>query len=290
MDDDSIISFLRSRGPSLPSDISKHARTNTVFVGAHLSAMVEKKIVFVSNIRIGSSPLYYLKEHKSKLEQFIKHMDEKDRRTFELLKQKKVLRDKDQNPLIRVSLRAIKDFAVQLNVRISDSSEIFWKLYSITDEEASSIIKGILEPPAIETPVKELTKPSVEESKSEVKKEDIKLEEGIEKEKPAKDLISAEQKKPLQEKEKIKQKRQVQEKLVQENIKESPATPKLTQKIPAGEFYTLIEQDFSKKSITIISSEIIKNNKEYDLIIKLPSTSTASTPRLAASRSRKSRF
>jgi hypothetical protein len=266
MDDDTILSFLRSKGPSLPSDIARYIRTNTIFVGAHLSAMLEKKLICISSIKIGSSPLYYLKDQKNRIEEFISHLDEKDRRTFALLKQKKVLRDREQHPLIRVSLREIKDFAVQLNVRTDNSQEIFWKLYSLSDEEASNIIRDILEPPVIKLKI-EPQKQKIEKAKSEIKKEETKIKE------PRKEQ-KIEIKKPEPVKEKLKPKLQVQETLVKGQIKE-PVKEILLEKptekpVIKGKFYSSVIESFGRKSITIIKEEMVKADNEYDFIIKLP--------------------
>ena len=143
--EDKVVAFLRSRGPSLPSDISKNLKTDTFFAGAHLSTLVESNKAFVSHLKIGSSPLYYLKEHRSRLEHFAKYLGEKDKKAFDLLKEKKVLRDKSLDALTRVSLRSIKDFAVQLNVTVASNREVFWKFYSVNDEEVNLLIKNILE-------------------------------------------------------------------------------------------------------------------------------------------------
>jgi len=48
-----------------------------------------------------------------------------------LLMQKKILRDKTAEPIVRVALRSIKDFAVPLQVKINDNVEIFMKVNSI---------------------------------------------------------------------------------------------------------------------------------------------------------------
>ncbi|MBW2991893.1 hypothetical protein KY345_01610 [Candidatus Woesearchaeota archaeon] len=254
--EDKVIAFLRLKGPSLPSDIARQLKTNTFFAGAHLSTLLEKNQVFVSNIRIGSSPLYYLKDHKYRLEQFSKYLGEKDKKTFDLLKQKKVIRDRTQDPLTRVSLRNIKDFAVQLNITVNNNREIFWKFYSLKDEEAHTLIKNIIEP--------------VKEKPKEIKKQPEIKEKPKEPEKPA--IIKEEKiiKQPIPEKPKIKTailekpKPIIQEKLIQKPIEK-------IQLIIKGEFYNQIMNSFSDKNITIQSTEMIKKNKEYDFIIKIPS-------------------
>jgi hypothetical protein len=279
MDDEQVITFLKLNGPSLPTAIAKFVRTNTVFIGAHLSTMLEKKLICISSIKIGSSPLYYLKEQRNMLEDYASHLDEKERGAFELLKYRKVLRDNEQNPLIRVSLRQLKDFAVKLNVRTNTTQEVFWKLHSVTDEEASSIIRDILEPPAVKPKV-EMQKQKVERQKPEIRKEaarpkEVKKEQKIEVKKPE---IAKEKPKP-------KPKHTIQE-TIKDSIKETPVqqiktqqieavAEKITEKIPEkplfkGKFYTSIIESFARKSIVIVKEDMIKADNEYDFIIKLP--------------------
>jgi hypothetical protein len=288
MDDEQVITFLKMNGPSLPTAIAKFVRTNSVFIGAHLSTMLEKKSICISSIKIGSSPLYYLKEQRSMLEEYANHLDEKERKAFELLKYRKVLRDSEQNPFIRMSLRHLKDFAVQLNVRTNSSQEIFWKLHSVADEEASSIIKDILEPPAAKPKV-EPQKPKIEKAKIEIRKEEaipneepkiIKETMPKEEEKPAEESSEQkiEQKKPGIHKEKPKQKKQIQETLVQEQIKEPIIEPVIEMPLEkpeekpliTGRFYTSVIESFGRKSITVVKEEMIKADNEYDFVITLP--------------------
>ncbi|MBW2983195.1 hypothetical protein KY327_02735, partial [Candidatus Woesearchaeota archaeon] len=69
---------------------------------------------------------------------------EKDRRTAELLKRKQILKDDEQEPLTRVSLRQIKDFAVPLEVKTKDGTVLFWKWYLLSTKEAEPLIKQAL--------------------------------------------------------------------------------------------------------------------------------------------------
>src|SRR3989338_2178112 len=100
-----IISFVKSKGPVLPYQIGK----------------------------------------ENLLQKYSSNLHEKERRAYELLSQKKVLEDSSLEPLTRVALREIKDFAVQLNIRTQSKNFIFWKWYLCSDEEAGAMIKSFLE-------------------------------------------------------------------------------------------------------------------------------------------------
>lgn len=268
--EDKIMAFLKLRGPSVPADIARQLKTDTFFAGAHLSTLLEKNQISVSNIKVGSSPLYFIKDQKYKLETFAKHLGEKNKRTFDLLKEKKILRDKNQDPLTRVSLRNIKDFSVQLNVNLNGNKEIFWKFYSIKDEEASSLIKAILNPPIIKKQPQTIEKPKEikQEKKETIPIKEIKKEQPVIKEKPIEPIKTEPIKEIKKEQPVIKEKpiEPVQEKLIHEPIKEQEKP------IVKGEFYNLIASRFIQKNIIIQKTEMIKKNKEYDFIVKIPSS------------------
>ncbi|MBD3309745.1 hypothetical protein GF351_00850 [Candidatus Woesearchaeota archaeon] len=141
-----IISIIRSKGPVIPVQIAKELETNMIFASAHLSELVRSgEIRITQNLRIGGSPLYYLQGQEYKLQDFAEHLNEKDQKALELLKQNKVLKDREQTPLIQVALRSIKDFAVPLQVTHNDDSkEIFWKFYLMSTDNASRVIQSRL--------------------------------------------------------------------------------------------------------------------------------------------------
>jgi hypothetical protein len=140
--DDKIIAFLKANGPSIPVHMVKELKQDTIIIGAMLSALAGTKKLIISNTKIGGSPLYYLKEDEAKLQDFAKYLNEKDQRAYELLKEKKVLRDKEMTPLLRVSLRAIKDFAKPVTVTVGGQNEIFWKWYLIKSDESEKHIRA----------------------------------------------------------------------------------------------------------------------------------------------------
>lgn len=247
--EDKIIAILRLRGPTLPSGLAKQLKTDTFFAGAHLSSLLEKNMVRVSSLKIGSSPLYYLKEQKYRLEGFAKHLGEKEKKAFDLIKAKKILKDKDQSPVIRVALRSIRDFAVQLNVRINGEQELFWKFYSVKDEEINSLIRQILEKKIIKSEQK-LEKKIIEKPKTK-KQETLKKPEPNIKEHP-------------KEKQETIKKPKI-EKAIQQKIVEKQQ-PKIQE-----EFYQSIIINLNKRNITVETVETIKKKNEYDLIMRIPS-------------------
>ncbi|MBI2577121.1 hypothetical protein HYV84_07960 [Candidatus Woesearchaeota archaeon] len=154
-----IAQIIGMRGPVLPIELGRALQMETLFVAAHLSEMFERGKVKISSVKVGSSPLYYLPGQEAQLQKFSDNLNEKDMRAYQLLLQKKVVRDIALDPLTRVALRSIKDFAIPLQVDYQGNTELFWKWYLLGEDEAKILIGTILgggEEPAKESkPVKE---------------------------------------------------------------------------------------------------------------------------------------
>ncbi len=144
MSREKILKIIRDKGPVIPSQISKEIGTNILFASAMLSELVARRELKVSHLKIGGSPLYYVPGQETLLENFSDKLNEKEKAAYSLIKNKRLLKDKEEPPLNRVALRAIKDFAIPLEVSFNDHKEIFWKWYSLDNKEAETYIKGAL--------------------------------------------------------------------------------------------------------------------------------------------------
>jgi len=158
-DREEILRIIRQKGPVLPVQVAKEIETSILFASAMLSELVSAHLLKLSTVKIGGSPLYYLSGQASMLQEFSKYLPNKEKEAYELLKEKKVLRDSSQEPAIKVALGNMKDFAWPLNATINNSKELFWKWYLTENEEAVGLIKGIM---------------GIKEQKEEVKKEEPK--------------------------------------------------------------------------------------------------------------------
>lgn len=185
-----ILEIVKKEGPILPAQISQKVVSNVLFTSAILSDLVRQNQIKISKARIGNSPVYYIKGQEYKLQMLYKHLGEKPRKIYELLKEKKILRDKELESWQRVAIREIKDFAMMLNVNFNTGQEVFWKWYMTPDEEAKQKITEILKK---EMPKQKEQKK--EEPKEEPKKE-IKKETKKEPEKKEKQIKIKEDKKP----------------------------------------------------------------------------------------------
>ncbi len=139
-----ILSILKSRGPSLPVHIAGGTGLSMLFASAFLSELFSEKKIKISNMKVGNSPIYFLPEQEFMLQNFSQFLKSKEKDAFILLKQKKVLKDWEQEPAIRVALRAIKDFAIPFK----KNEEIFWRYF--TEEEKEKPKQDIEKEPQIE--------------------------------------------------------------------------------------------------------------------------------------------
>lgn len=124
-----IIKILNTRGPSLPIQIGKEMNMNSLFASAFLSELSQEKKVKISNLKVGGSPLYYLLGQEEQLINFIQYLHPKETEAFNQIKEKKLLKDVDLEPAIRIAMRSIRDFAIGFK----KDDEIYWKYF--LDEE-----------------------------------------------------------------------------------------------------------------------------------------------------------
>ncbi len=232
LDKEKIYELVKTQGPLIPRDIMKVIGGDTFLIGALLSQLKSSGRIFVSNTKIGGSPVYYVLGQEEKLQDLYKYLHDKEKKAFDLLKKEKVLQDSQLEPVTRVALRQIKDFAKPLEVNRGGNKEIFWKWYLLENDEAGRLIKEILVPPG-----KEEKKPIKEEKKE--PKEDKKVEE----KKEQKEKTEPKDKKPVEEK--------------QEDHQDS--------------FYKKLKNYFDKNKIEVVSREIIRKQREIDFLIKIPS-------------------
>ena len=126
-----IMQVLMIRGPSIPVHIAKEIGQSILFTSAFLSELFSEKKIKQSNLRIGNSPAYFIQGQEFMLEKFSYHLKSREKDAFTLLKEKKFLIDEEQEPAIRVALRAIKDFAVPFQ----KNNKLIWRYFKIPENE-----------------------------------------------------------------------------------------------------------------------------------------------------------
>jgi len=131
-----ILSIIKEKGPIIPADVSG-AIGQTLFITAViLSEMVKEKLLMMSHVKIGSSPLYFLPGQEGALEKYTNYLPVKERNVFELLKKKEIIDDSTINYAEKVAIRNIKDFAIPMKASFGGEEKIFWRVYFIPKEQA----------------------------------------------------------------------------------------------------------------------------------------------------------
>lgn len=171
-----ITEFLKNKGPSLPSTISREIGMSLLFTSALLSEMINDKSIKFTNLKIGGSPLYYLEGQEILLDNFTKHLQFKEKEVFEKLKEHQVLDEESLEPAHRVAIKSIKDFAFPIKLSVEGKDKVFWRFHLLSQEEALKKIEEILKKKRKET--REEKKEHERKGKSEKEeKKEVKSEE-----------------------------------------------------------------------------------------------------------------
>lgn len=245
-----ILTTLSAKGPSLPVHLAQAIQLSPLFASAFLSELYSEGKVKISSMKVGSSPLYFLPTQEPLLENFIDYLNPREKEALHLLKKEKVLDDELQAPVVRVALRAIKDFAVPLKITQNDKEKLYWKYFSIHDNELRDLI---------EKPKKKYEKQVSLEEKGQEQKKEIGNIEGKQIEKQ----IAKEIRNELNE-EKKEQKKQ-EEPINEPSILEKQ---KKTKKTAESKFITNIKEYLSVKEIEVLET-IEEKKKEFHAKIRI---------------------
>lgn len=258
-------------GPTFPSKIAKQLGNgaDTMLVGAILSTLISTGDIKVSTVKIGGTPLYYIPEQESKLEEFITYLNEKDKATFRLIKEQKVLQDSTQDPLIRVSLRTIKDFAKPFEVNYQNKKITFWRFYNLTTEEATIIANNkLLQAAQLEQNIinannqKTINIETIENAKAESNNTKQIIQ-------PLSEILISKHEKETLSDERVNNEIPVNsEKIATKHAthitkKQEPKESSENEK----DFYEIIKTHITSKNLDIVSKEKVKKT-EYNLILK----------------------
>ncbi len=244
IDKSKVLDIVKAKGPVLPREVVKEVGGDTFLVGAVLSQLVDDKQIKLSYAKIGGSPLYYYSGQEQKLSMLYDHLHEKEKRAYDLLKQKKIIKDSEADPLLKVLLRQIKDFAKALEVNVNGQKQIFWKWHLVSKEEVEKEIREIIK--------KDIPKREPETQISQPKK----LESA-----EAEPLEGTDKKE--QEPEKREPKKEEQEKLAGDD--------KSHDNQPDDELLDKITRLFGDKNIKILEKEVIRKNSDIEMTIQIPS-------------------
>lgn len=276
---DKILQMVRMKGPLLPSQINRELNTNLLFASAMLSELVDNKALRITHLKVGGSPLYYVAGQEHRLQEFAKKLNEKDYRAYDLLRQTKVARDKDQEPLTRACLRELKDFAVPLEVNFNNTIELFWKWYLLPNEEVEPLVRQRL---GLDKPAPSLERSRVVSQQSQVadplieKKLALTRKVLLEKD----EARLQEKRKDREEQQKIREK-SVEEKNQRKDVEkvgktdgEKPLAPEgfVDRGEPNDKFFRKIKTFFDENKIHIVSHKVIRKESDIEFTVEIPST------------------
>ncbi len=275
-----VLRVVRMRGPIIPNELKKALKQgDTILLGAMLSELSNKGQVAISKTKLGGSPFYYDPSQPGVLEKIAQHLNEKDRRTHALLREKKVLRDTAHEALTRVSLRNIKDFAIPLTVNAPEGEQLWWKYYLVSDAEAEQLIKralGMLAEPRVEpapAPPEPMPQPARWGIEPHLEKEEKREAEPETTATPQPTSSSLAAQQPTRETEKREREKPKPETRRREPRSQKETPPPEQQLLPVGiedEFYDEVQRFFKKHDITVKDATLIRKRSELDLIILLP--------------------
>ena len=166
---DKVLAFVKTQGPVLPMQVAKDLGKDTFYAGAILSELLNSKMIKISSAKIGGSPVYYIPGQEDKLQILYNGLPQKEKEAYNLLREKKILKDKDVQPAIRVALRMIKDFAIPF---YDKNQEIIWRWYLHKKEHPQPAQPIIMSKPAvIPQTIVQTTPPAIQQSmQQEIKK------------------------------------------------------------------------------------------------------------------------
>jgi hypothetical protein len=191
-------------------------------------------------MRVGGTPIYFLPGQEQELEKFSIHLPHKEREALNLLKQKRFLKDSEQEPAIRVALRSIRDFSFPFK----KGEDLYWRHISVPENE---IFEQKIE---VKEEVKE--KEEKKEIEKEVKEQKVETKPEEKKEKPRKE------RKPRQKKE-VKEVKEQKLEIFDKPLK----TEKLIEK---SDFIKNIEKFLERNSIKIIREIELKKREYYAIV------------------------
>lgn len=297
---DQILEFLKITGPTIPTKVAKTINSDIIIASAHLSDLAAQKKVRISSLKFGGSPLYYLSGQEDQLYGFAaSNLNPKDMAVLDRLKDEGVLREATLDLLSKVALRALKDFAVPLQVRTPDSSELFWKWHLLPDDTTNHLVREILYPPQAEeiqapeptadhapspmplaeepVPIKTLTpEPLIPQAPVEVEWH-VEEESTITQSDQQSIVTYPEINQPKKTRSSRKASSSVSQDATQTVLAEQPTvktqspkktTPPKVEK--ADPFLPTVERFFRELNITVQEQEIIRRGAEVNLSIKVP--------------------
>ncbi|PIZ50042.1 hypothetical protein COY28_05835, partial [Candidatus Woesearchaeota archaeon CG_4_10_14_0_2_um_filter_57_5] len=129
---DQALEILRQSGPTVPMTIASRMNSNTMIAGAILSELAASGLVRITRLKVGGSPLYYIPGQEAALCNFCDKLGSVDKHAYDLLLERKVLKASELQPVERVALTNIPDFAKPFQ----HDGALYFRWFLLNDDEA----------------------------------------------------------------------------------------------------------------------------------------------------------
>ncbi len=264
-----VLELVKQKGPLVPTDLTKDLNTNSIIVGAFLSELVYSKEISISSAKIGGSPVYFLQTQTPFLEsKLYPYLNEKDKRAFDILKRDEVLRDEPQDPLMRTALRALKDFSIPFKVTYKGKQQLFWKYFLTSDEVVKEKVRIILNELYPESKPETLVGHKLEKPILDINNQNSAVDNSLNKK-------SSQEVSDTQNFNSEKVAEKVKSKISDSNLnKFTKDTSNLDDPIKHNyddEFLKTVEGYLNSLNIKIKNVTLVKKNKEFDMVVLVPS-------------------
>ncbi len=138
---DNLLRFIREKKYVTPTTIADSFETTTMIGSAALSELAKDKLVYITHLKVGSSPFYYDPLQKAAITELgDKHLSKYDKEIFEKLKQDQVINDLGLSIQERLAVERIKDFAQLLEIKFGEKTLKFWVWFLRDIKETKSQI------------------------------------------------------------------------------------------------------------------------------------------------------
>ncbi len=261
IEQDKIMQFLRTVGPTIPSKVAKSIGSDILIASAHLSDLASQGKVKISDLKVGGTPLYYLPGQEAQLYRFAaSNLNPKDYLVAERLQQQSILQEAGLDLLSKVALRTIKDFAIPIHVTVNDQKELFWKWYLLSEEQTNAALTALLSPPEqeLQKQAKEVEQQFPEQQQ---------LEQASPMAMPQQESVTI----IAPQSEEQQQRLTTEPQSIMEERKPKRRMARTPKKMVADEFFPLIEEFCKHHRIEIEEKETIRKNAEMNFKVRVPS-------------------
>ena len=131
------------KGPVTPVDIAKALGTTSMIAAAILSTLASRGFIKVSQMKYGTSKLYYAAGQEKKVREILKTtLSPLQIKAIDLIKQARIMFDSELSPQLRLFLSEVPDFVKRLEVTFEGKDFVIWTYWDVTQDEIKSFFES----------------------------------------------------------------------------------------------------------------------------------------------------